>query len=63
MYNFLNLIFGVMVTLSAIALMSSACLIGIAGYKSSRAIKCVHLYSKKVFFYCIFVGGCIHLIF
>ncbi len=63
MYNFLNLIFSAVTILSAIALMSCACLAGIADFKYREVIRCVHLYSKKVFFYCLFIGGCIHLIF
>ncbi|MDB8794298.1 hypothetical protein PN290_00190 [Romboutsia sp. 1001216sp1] len=63
MYNFLSLIFSAVTIISAIAVLFSTCLLDVANCKYSRFIRCVHLYSNKILFYCLFIGGCIHLIF
>ena len=63
MYNFLSLIFSAVTIISAIAIISCACLASIADFKYSEVIRCIHLYSQKILFYCLFIGGCIHIIF
>lgn len=62
MYNFLNLIFGIMISLSILVTMVGSCLISIVD-TNNKIIRCAHLYSKKILFYCLFIGGCIHVIF
>ncbi|MDB8790862.1 hypothetical protein PN398_09005 [Romboutsia sp. 1001216sp1] len=63
MYNFLSLIFNIVSILSAIALMSCACLVDVVNCKYNRFIRYIHIYSNKILFYCLFIGGCINLIF
>lgn len=63
MYNFLNFIFSLVTMLSTITLISCACLEVVTDSKHHKAIRCVHLYSQRILFYCLFIGGFIHIIF
>ncbi|MEG0181197.1 MAG: hypothetical protein RRZ84_02680 [Romboutsia sp.] len=63
MYNFISLIFSAVTMLSAIAIISCACLASVTDFKYREVVRCIHLCSQKVFFCCLFIGGCIHLIF
>lgn len=62
MYNFLSLIFSAMMILSLMGIMVGTCLLDIIG-TNSKVIRCIHTYSKKIFFCCLFVGGFINIIF